>query len=155
MSNLSALPDEAAIPAAGTTCHGNLCDSFAVVRLIVPRSNIIAQDADLNGTTPRPTAGSHRNGTGHVRDQAQEGESGGAVPFADDQIHQETAERIQRDNPNWFVVWGVYSREFVAFPLFGAPPGTVLYGRNPGELAGRMRETEQFLAAQPRWTGGN
>lgn len=76
------------------------------------------------------------------------------MPFAGDQVHQETAERIQRDNPHWLVVWGVYARQYVAFPLFDAPPGTVLYGRDPGELVSRIRDTKQFLAAQPRWKGG-
>ncbi len=65
------------------------------------------------------------------------------------------AERLQRDNPRWVVMWGAYSREYVAFPLFNAPPGTVLRGQHPGELAGRMRQTEQFIAAQPRRKGNS
>jgi hypothetical protein len=46
MSDLSGLPYEAAIPPAGATCHGNLCGSAAVVRLIVPRPKISGQDDD-------------------------------------------------------------------------------------------------------------
>ncbi len=77
------------------------------------------------------------------------------MPFANDQAHKEMAERIQQENPKWLVVWGVYTRQFAAFPLFPAPPGTVLRGRDSGELAGRMRQAEQFLAAQQQWKGGN
>lgn len=74
---------------------------------------------------------------------------------ADERTRKEIAERIQQDNPHWLVIWGVYSREYVAFPLFGAPPRTVLHTQHPGELVSRMRQTEQFLAAQPRRKGDN
>ena len=33
----------------------------------------------------------------------------------------ETAQSIQQANPDWLVMWGVYSRQYVAFPLFRAP----------------------------------
>src|SRR5260370_19407949 len=46
MSNPLALPYQAAIPPAGATCHGNLCGSVAVVRLIAPRPKISGQDDD-------------------------------------------------------------------------------------------------------------
>jgi hypothetical protein len=46
MSKASGLPYEAAIPTAGATCHGNLCRSVAVVRLVVPRPKISGQNAD-------------------------------------------------------------------------------------------------------------
>jgi hypothetical protein len=47
MSSSFGLLHQAAIPAAGATCHGNLCRSVAVVRLIVSRPKISGQDADL------------------------------------------------------------------------------------------------------------
>ena len=64
------------------------------------------------------------------------------MPFADDQERRELAGRIERDNPRWLVVWGVYTREFVAFPLFRVPPGTVLCSRNFKALAARMQQVE-------------
>jgi hypothetical protein len=67
-----------------------------------------------------------------------------AVPFADDQAHKEIAERIQQDNPNWLVMWGTYTRQYTAFALFDAPPGTVLRGQDPDELAARIRQAEQL-----------
>jgi hypothetical protein len=46
MSNASGLPYQAAIPADGATCHGNLCRSVAAVRLIVPRPKVSGHDDD-------------------------------------------------------------------------------------------------------------
>jgi hypothetical protein len=46
MSNASNLSYQAAIPPAGTTCHGNRCGSGAVVRLIVPRPKISGHNDD-------------------------------------------------------------------------------------------------------------
>jgi hypothetical protein len=46
MSNASGLPYQAAIPTAGASCHGNLCGSVAVVRLIMPRPTIGGPDDD-------------------------------------------------------------------------------------------------------------
>ena len=46
MSDLSGLPYEASIPVAGATCHGSLCRSVAVVRLVLPRPKISGQDDD-------------------------------------------------------------------------------------------------------------
>jgi hypothetical protein len=37
---------QAAIPPAGATCHGNLCGSAAIVRLIAPRPKIRGHDDD-------------------------------------------------------------------------------------------------------------
>jgi hypothetical protein len=45
-------------------------------------------------------------------------------------------------------MWGCYTRSFVAFPLFPAPRGTVLTAGTPGELAAKMRTTEQSAGLQ-------
>jgi hypothetical protein len=54
----------------------------------------------------------------------------------------ERAARLDRENPQWIVVWGTFSHQFVAFPLFSVPPGTVLCNRSEPELVRRMRQTE-------------
>jgi hypothetical protein len=57
-----------------------------------------------------------------------------------------TARRIGQEHPNWQVLWGLHSRQFWAFPLFHAPGGTIVHGRDPGELARQMQQAE--LSAQ-------
>jgi hypothetical protein len=61
--------------------------------------------------------------------------------FYDDPERQ-TAARIERDNPQWLVLWGVYSRLFWAFPRFNAPPGLIIAAPDPGELLARMHRIE-------------
>jgi len=58
--------------------------------------------------------------------------------------HQEQAARLDRENPQWLVVWGTFSLEFVAFPLFCVPDGIVLCSRSAPELLRRMRQTEEI-----------
>ena len=58
--------------------------------------------------------------------------------------HQEQAARLDRDNPQWLIVWGTFSLEFVAFPLFCVPDGIVLRSRSAPELLRRMRQTEEI-----------
>jgi hypothetical protein len=60
------------------------------------------------------------------------------MPSADEQECRETATRIDRDFPGWMVLWGVYTRQFVAFPLFDAPPGSLVTSYNPETLTDRM-----------------
>jgi hypothetical protein len=62
-----------------------------------------------------------------------------------DQVHVETARRLEDDNPDWIVVFGVYSRQFVAFPRFPAPPRTILVATYPAALPTRMRAVERRL----------
>jgi hypothetical protein len=40
------------------------------------------------------------------------------------------------------VLWGVYSRQFVAFPLFSAPRGSLITSHDPEALTSRLREME-------------
>jgi hypothetical protein len=67
------------------------------------------------------------------------------VQSIEDQEALAIAERIEEENPNWIVVFGVYSRQFVCFPRFPVPQGTVVAALRPEELPGRMREIEMFL----------
>ncbi len=62
-----------------------------------------------------------------------------------DQAHAETARELERDNPEWIVIFGVYTKQFVAFPRFPAPPHTIVVARYPGALPTRMREVERRL----------
>jgi len=62
------------------------------------------------------------------------------------------AGRMEEDNPSWIVVFGVYSRQFVAFPRFSAPSGTVLSALYPDALPPRMRAIEARL--RPGVTSG-
>jgi len=64
--------------------------------------------------------------------------------------YAETARQLERDHPDWMVVFGVYSRQFVAFPLFPAPPRTIVVATYPGALSARMREVERGLKSARR-----
>jgi hypothetical protein len=57
---------------------------------------------------------------------------------------QHVAERLESDNPSWIIMFGVYSRQFVAFPRFAAPEGTVIVAGYPGALPERMRRVERL-----------
>jgi hypothetical protein len=63
------------------------------------------------------------------------------------------AERFNRDHHNWLVIWGVYTQQFIAFPLFDAPKGTILLHSNPGKLAQAMREIELTAWARSEESG--
>ncbi|HLI37591.1 MAG TPA: hypothetical protein VKV80_09650 [Streptosporangiaceae bacterium] len=56
---------------------------------------------------------------------------------------QREADKLQEQNPAWLIIWGTWTREFVAFPLFHVPPGSFIAHKDPRELARRMRETER------------
>lgn len=58
----------------------------------------------------------------------------------------EMAERIQRENPGWLVMWSLYYREFYAFPCFSVPKGTVLRDADPGRLVGEMLSVQKAAA---------
>lgn len=53
------------------------------------------------------------------------------------------AARLRHDHEHWLVMWGCYTRCYVAFPLFPAPPGTILVASAPDDLAARMRRQER------------
>ena len=60
------------------------------------------------------------------------------------------AEQIQAGHPRWLVLYGTYTREFVAFPLFAAPPGTILTAHYPPALTERMHAAERLAGCPPR-----
>jgi len=53
------------------------------------------------------------------------------------------AGRLESGNPRWIIVFGDYSRQFVAFPRFTVPEGTIVTARYPGALPARMRAVER------------
>jgi hypothetical protein len=60
-----------------------------------------------------------------------------------------TAVRIGRDYPYWLVMWGAYSRQFWAYPLFDAPRGTIVHSANPDELARAIQAMQISMTARP------
>lgn len=62
---------------------------------------------------------------------------------------REAARAIEQQQPGWMVVYGSYSKQYVAFPLFSAPPGTILTASYPPALITRMQKTERLLRSPP------
>jgi hypothetical protein len=80
--------------------------------------------------------------------QAGAGKPGlGTASAFDDDASREAAERTERDNPGWIVVFGVFTREFVCFPRFPAPAGTIITALYPDAIPPRMRTIERALRA--------
>ena len=63
---------------------------------------------------------------------ADKPELGPADAF-DDDASREAAERTERENPGWIVVFGVFTKEFVCFPRF---PGSG-WNDHHGAVSGR------------------
>jgi len=75
-----------------------------------------------------------------------------AVPRRPDLAEmKQAARRLEADNPRWIVLFGDYSRQFVAFPRFDVPTGTVLSALYPDALPPRMRRIE--AKARPAASG--
>jgi hypothetical protein len=63
------------------------------------------------------------------------------------------AQRLEHQNPSWIVLYGTYSKEFVAFPRFTAPRGTIVATRDASALPSRLRSIEE-QAGQQAPSGG-
>jgi hypothetical protein len=70
------------------------------------------------------------------------------------EAYRETARQIELQRPGWMVLWGVYSKQYVAFPLFAAPAGTILTARYAPALAPRMAAVEYRAQGKPRHRSG-
>lgn len=68
---------------------------------------------------------------------------------------RETARRVESQRPGWMVVWGVYSMEYVAFPLFPDGSGVVLASGYASEIVLRMQEIEDQAERLWRVKKGN
>src|ERR1700761_1114682 len=56
----------------------------------------------------------------------------------------QVAERLDKDNPDWIVLYGSYTREFVAFPVYpDAPDNCYCSAKDPAALDGHIREAER------------
>jgi hypothetical protein len=63
---------------------------------------------------------------------------------ANQQYGPGTADQLERANPGWIVLFGSYSQQFVAFPLFPeAPAQSFLTAADPGELQHSIQEADQ------------
>lgn len=62
---------------------------------------------------------------------------------------RELAQKIERQRPGWLVLWGTYSKCFVAFPLFPGRRRMILVMSYPDALLARMEEVERVLRAKP------
>jgi hypothetical protein len=66
-----------------------------------------------------------------------------------DRQRAEAAE-IERDHPDWLVMWGCYSRMFWAFPRFPVPRGEMASAPTGAEVLNQMLELQaEFLHAPP------
>lgn len=69
----------------------------------------------------------------------------GPATAPDDDASREAAERTEHENPGWIVVFGVFTKEFVCFPKFPAPAGTIVTALYPDAIPPRMRMIERAL----------
>jgi hypothetical protein len=53
------------------------------------------------------------------------------------------AARLQHEHRHWMIMWGCYTRTYVAFPLFHAPRGTILTATVPEEMIAKIRRQER------------
>ncbi len=59
------------------------------------------------------------------------------------------AEDINRQHEHWLVMWGTYSQEYVAYPLFRSRQRVIVTAGHPTDLLTRMQQTEQAIRVQP------
>ena len=74
-------------------------------------------------------------------------------PTDTDESNYGTARQIENGHPHWMVVWGLYSRQYWAFPLLPVPPGTIVHAADPVMLVTAIEEVELTAAqsVQPGW----
>jgi hypothetical protein len=76
-----------------------------------------------------------------------ETDSGAMLIVEDEMFH--IARDLESGNPLWIVVYGVYTGQFIAFPRFHVPSGTIAVAYYPGALSERLREIEQWACGCP------
>jgi hypothetical protein len=61
------------------------------------------------------------------------------------------AERLTGRYPDWLVMWGSWSRQFWAYPLYRAPRGTIIHAATTGDLLTLMSRVELGVpSSEPR-----
>jgi hypothetical protein len=71
------------------------------------------------------------------------------VPHNDDDACRATAERINRNRPQWLVLWGCYSHLYWAYPLFEVRRRILVHAAYPDALVARMDEAERRFRVWP------
>ena len=74
----------------------------------------------------------------------------GPAGVPDDDAAREAAARTERENPGWIVMFGSFTRQFVCFPRFPAPTGTIVTALYPDAIPPRMRMIERSLRVRNR-----
>lgn len=80
--------------------------------------------------------------------QADAGKPEPGPPAFPDEVAREAAQRTERENPGWIVVFGSFTKQFVCFPRFPAPAGTIITALYPDAIPPRMRMIERTLRAR-------
>lgn len=55
------------------------------------------------------------------------------------------AVEIQRERPGWMILFGCYTRHFVAFPLFPVQRQVIVTARYPDALVARIDDVERLM----------
>lgn len=71
----------------------------------------------------------------------------------DEDACRATALRLERDHPNWIVHFGVYTKQYVAFPRFETPARIRVESYGAGDLSRRMRDIERYFGIPGRPPG--
>lgn len=69
----------------------------------------------------------------------------GRADRQDENSMRQVAVNLESGYPRWIVVFGIYSRQFVAFPRFSVPAGTMAVANYPGALTARMLDIERMV----------
>jgi len=70
-----------------------------------------------------------------------------------DQARRGIAAEIGREHPRWLVLWGLYSREFWAYPCLPVERGTIVHAPDPEMLLTGMTEVEVMAMHHTRGGG--
>jgi hypothetical protein len=66
-----------------------------------------------------------------------------AISATYEEAAREIATRLEAEHPLWLVVFGVYTKQFVCFPKFESPNGTMLIATYPEAIPDGMRQFEE------------
>jgi hypothetical protein len=67
-----------------------------------------------------------------------------------DDEERHVASEIELSHPDWMVMWGCYSRQFWAFPLFLVPQGTMVSASRRDKLLAEMRSVQAEFTRRRR-----
>ena len=71
-----------------------------------------------------------------------------------DPRQRQAAAGLQHRNPHWLICWGYHSRRYWVFPLFTAPPATIVSATDEPGLTAGMRQAGAVVAVRPRARAG-